>query len=568
MRQHLPSSKHNRNIFYENDTKSFKINTDGDSIDWAYSDYWDNTVKSGSQAVSGGTVLLTVNPGKKGWFKLVITAKQNGNVIASQETSFAVVSNFDLSQVADSHFSVQTHAARTDLIAQDPAALLPIAKKMGVKYVRDALRWEYIEDTTKGVYNFKDKPFLENFMSGVKANDLKPYITLALYNNLYDEGNAPTSVEARTAFANYGKQVLAQYPQIGQVEIWNEPDIPTFGKGLTTEAEKADFYFNLLKASYEQIHPDYPNVKITGFVFGDQGSDSFLESLYQKGALNYLSEYSFHAYPKNPEDIVTDINRHRNIMKKYNNNQTIPMNLSETGFTNYNFTEHVQANYVARRIVTALANGIQKISIYNLQNKSTDPKDFEGTYGLIRNPGDAKGAYVPKPAFSAYATMTRELTGADFQTTENVASGIYVHKFHKEMEDIRVMYAPTGATSSYIPMAALMSRISWGIRKRIRRRMVMCDCGWMRTRFMSRVGWKLPISKRFQRPLPIRSLYTMVTTREAIRKSTELVERLPINGWRLPYSKAMTAAYRELLRIRRAHPPNGRRLSSSPDVIE
>lgn len=136
------------------------------------------------------------------------------------------------------------------------------------------------------------------------------------------------------AFANYGKQVLAQYPQIGQVEIWNEPDIPTFGKGLTTEAEKVDFYFNLLKTSYEQIHPDYPNVKITGFVFGDQGSDSFLESLYQKGALNYLSEYSFHAYPKNPEDIVTDINRHRNIMKKYNNNQTIPMNLSETGFTN------------------------------------------------------------------------------------------------------------------------------------------------------------------------------------------------------------------------------------------
>ncbi|WP_158082111.1 OmpL47-type beta-barrel domain-containing protein [Paenibacillus ferrarius] len=432
------------NIFYENDTKSFKIYTDGDSVNWVYSDYWDNTVQSGSQAVSGGSVLITVNPGKKGWFKLVITAKQNGSVIASQETSFAVVSNFDLNQVVDSPFSVQTHAARTDLIAQDPAALLPIAKKMGVKYVRDALRWEYIEDTTKGVYNFTNKPFLDNFMSGLKSNALMPYITLALYNDLYDGGNAPTSPEARMAFANYGKQVLARYPQIGQVEIWNEPDIPTFGKGLTTEAEKADFYFNLLKTSYEQIHPDYPNVKITGFVFGDQGSDSFLESLYQKGALNYLSEYSFHAYPKNPEDIVTDINRHRNIMKKYNNNQTIPMNLSETGFTNYN-TEHVQANYVARRIVTALAAGIHKINIYNLQNKSTDPKDFEGTYGLIRNPGDVKGAYVPKPAYVAYAAMTRELTGANFQTTENVASGIYIHKFQKGMEDIRVMYSPAGA---------------------------------------------------------------------------------------------------------------------------
>lgn len=431
------------NIFYENDTKSFKINTDGDSIDWVYSDYWNNTVQSGSQAVSDGTTLLTVNPGKKGWFNLVITAKQNGNVIASKDTSFAVVSSFDLSQVADSHFSVQTHAARTDLIAQDSAALIPIAKKMGVKYVRDALRWGDIEDTTKGSYSFKS--FHDDFMSRVAANDLKPYMTLALYNNLYDEGNAPTSPEARAAFAEYGKQVLSRYPQIGQVEIWNEPDIPSFGKGLSTEAEKADFYFNLLKTSYEQIHPLFPNVKITGFVFGELGSDAFLEALYQKGALNYMDEYSFHSYTRNPEDFVKDINRHKNIMKTYNNNQTIPINLSETGFSNFNFNEHVQANYVARRIVTALANGIQKINIYNLQNKSTVPNEFEGTFGLIRNPDDAKGAYVPKPAYAAYATMTRELTGADFQTTEDVFPGIYIHKFSKAAEDIRVMYAPAGA---------------------------------------------------------------------------------------------------------------------------
>ncbi|CAN7289344.1 OmpL47-type beta-barrel domain-containing protein [Paenibacillus sp. LjRoot56] len=431
------------NIFYENDTKSFKINTDGDSIDWVYSDYWNNTVQSGSQAVSDGTTLLTVNPGKKGWFNLVITAKQNGNVIASKDTSFAVVSSFDLSQVADSHFSVQTHAARTDLIAQDSAALIPIAKKMGVKYVRDALRWGDIEDTTKGVYSFKS--FHDDFMSRVAANDLKPYMTLALYNNLYDEGNAPTSPEARAAFAEYGKQVLSRYPQIGQVEIWNEPDIPSFGKGLSTEAEKADFYFNLLKTSYEQIHPLFPNVKITGFVFGELGSDSFLEALYQKGALNYMDEYSFHSYTRIPEDFVKDINRHKNIMKTYNNNQTIPINLSETGFSNFNFDEHVQANYVARRIVTALANGVKKINIYNLQNKSTVPNEFEGTFGLIRNPDDAKGAYVPKPAYAAYATMTRELTGADFQTTEDVFPGIYIHKFIKAAEDIRVMYAPAGA---------------------------------------------------------------------------------------------------------------------------
>ncbi|MFD0681336.1 MULTISPECIES: golvesin C-terminal-like domain-containing protein [unclassified Paenibacillus] len=283
-------------------------------------------------------------------------------------------------------------------------------------------------------------------MNRVATNNLKPYLTLALYNNLYDGGLVPVSSDARMAFAEYGKQVLGRYPQIGQVEIWNEPDIPSFGKGLTTEAEKADFYFNLLKTSYEQLHPAFPNVKITGFVFGELGSDSFLEALYQKGALNYMDEYSFHSYTRNPEEIVKDINRHKRIMKAYNNNQTIPMNLSETGFTNFNFDEIVQANYTVRRIVTALANDIQKINIYNLQNKTTVPNEFEGTFGLIRNPDDVLGAYVPKPSFAAYAAMTRLLSGAQFQQTEEISPGlVYVHKFSKGNEDMRVMYSPVGA---------------------------------------------------------------------------------------------------------------------------
>jgi len=452
------------NIFYENDSKNFTIHTDGDSIEWEYSDYWDNIIESGNQAVSDGRSLLTVHPARKGWFNLVVTAKLNGQAIATQDTSFAVVSNFDLSQVEDSPFSIQTHAARTDQIAQDSAALVPIAKKLGVKYVRDSLRWGDIEDTEKGVYNFKS--YHDDFMSLLASNDLKPYITLALYNNLYDNGNAPTSLEARMAFAEYGKQVLSRYPEIGQVEVWNEPDIPSFGKGLSTEEEKANFYYHLLNTSYEQIHPQFPNVKITGFVFGELGSDAFLESLFQKGSLHDLDEYSFHSYTRNPEDFIKDIDRHRNMMKAYNDNQTVPINLSETGFSNFNFNEHVQANYVARRIVTALANGVSKINIYNLQNKSTVPNEFEGTFGLIRNPSDAKGAYVPKPAYAAYATMTRELTGAEFQTTEEVVPGIYIHRFIKGTDVIRVMYAPSGAdlklyTSSGLDVTDIMgNRVS------------------------------------------------------------------------------------------------------------
>jgi hypothetical protein len=425
------------NIFYEKENKAFVINTDGDSVEWVYYDYWNKEIASGSSPVVGGTVGLTVNPGKLGWFRLILTARKNGRTLASKETSFAIVSDFDLGTVKESPFIGQTHAW------QSIDTLIPIAKKMGVKYIRDVIRWEAVENA-KQVYTFKEKQ--DRFISLLAENNLKPYLVLALYNPLYDKGEAPVSKEAVLAFANYGRQVLSRYPSINQVEIWNEPDIGTFSKGLTTEEEKAAFYFNLLKASYELIHPLFPAVKITGFVTSDRASDAFLNSIYKKGALKYMNEYAFHSYTPVPEDIVKDIARHKAIMRSWNADKTIPLNLSETGFTTFRFTETEQANYLPRRIVNALANGVGKIGIYNLQNKSTK-RDSEGSFGLIRHPDDSNGAYVPKPAFVAYAVLTRQLTGAKFQREEQLSPPgiIYSFKFTKGDEEIRCMYSPSGA---------------------------------------------------------------------------------------------------------------------------
>lgn len=440
------------NIFYEQEPKSFVITTNADSIVWSYADYWNRGASAGRSVVVANTVRLTLNPSKPGWYKLVIKSRKNGNTIITKETSFAIVSAFDLSTVTESPFMGQTHAW------QSTDTLIPIAKRMGVKYVRDVIRWEWVE-LTKEAYTFPAKQ--DSFVAQLTRNNLKPYLTLALYNQLYDSGLAPVSPEARLAFAQYCKQVLSRYPSIQQVEIWNEPDIGTFSKGLTTEAEKANFYFNLLKASYELLHPLFPQVKITGFVVSDQASNAMLDSIYKKGALDYMDEYAFHAYTPVPENIVNDITRHRTIMRSWNGDTTIPLNLSETGFTTFSHTETNQANYLPRRIVNALANGISKVSIYNLQNKST-LNDPEGMYGLIRHPNDSKGAYVPKPAFVAYAVLTRQLTGANFEREEHqLQENIYSFKFKKGNEEIRCMYSIPGApvelhTSATITVTDLM----------------------------------------------------------------------------------------------------------------
>ena len=423
------------NIFYQSDAKEFVIRSTADSINWACYDFWDHQVVSGKRAVHADTVQLAVQPNKLGWFKLVIQARKNGANTGSKETSFAVVSNFDLSTVSQSAFIGQTHAW------QNTSILIPIAKKMGVKYIRDAIRWDAIEKQ-KGVYTFSAKE--DGFMADLAANDLKPYLVCALYNPLYDSGKAPVSAEGKLAFANYVKQLLTKYSSIENIEIWNEPDIGTFSQGLTTEDQKTTFYYNLLKASYDEVHPSFPNVKIIGMVVSDMATESFLNKILQKGALSSMNEYAFHSYIAVPESIVVDLDKQKNAIRAHNNNNLIPINLSETGFTTFTFSEKEQANGLPRRIVSSLANGIQKVGIYNLQNKST-VNDSEGKFGLIRHQDDTLGAYTPKPGFATYAALTRQLSGANFVAEEAVSPGlIKAYKFTKGSSEIRVMYSLSG----------------------------------------------------------------------------------------------------------------------------
>jgi hypothetical protein len=423
------------NIFYESESKQVIIHTVADSVEWDCFDYWNAKILSGKSAVVDNKATLNIDPKRLGWFRLSVRVKQNGKSIASKQTSFAVVTDFDLRHVINSPFIGQLHAW------QPVEVLIPILKKMGVKYVRDAIRWDAVE-SRKQVYKFSEKQ--DRFISLLALNNLKPFLVFALYNPLYDKGLAPVSPEAQLAFANYAKQVLGRYPTIEHIEVWNEPDIGTFSKVLNTEAEKTDFYFNLLKATYQEVHPAFPKVKVSGFVVSDQASDSFLSGIFQKGALKFMDEYSFHSYISVPESIVQDIERHKNVIKSFNKGNTIPMNLSETGFTTFTYTEEEQANYLPRRIVAALADGIQKLSIYNLQNKSVI-NDSEGAFGLIRHQDDTLGAYTPKPAFATHAVLTRELTGADFVEEEAISPGlVYSYKFKKGAADIRVMYSLSG----------------------------------------------------------------------------------------------------------------------------
>lgn len=458
------------NIFYGNEAKTFKINTDAESVKWECFDYWGKPVENGNLPVSEGVASLTVTPGKYGWFKLVLDAKSNNKVTASKETYFAVVSEFDLSKVKDSNFGVQTHTGRppTQETVQDSQILFQIAKKLGVKYVRDSILWKYIEDTgVKGAYDFKD--WQDGLMQRLKDNNLCIFQVFGIENKLYDGGKAPTSAEARTAFANYVKAVLDRYKDkdvIRYVEILNEPNLGEwFAPGMVTLQQRTDFVFNLTKEVYPLVKKAYPNIKISGVTSTnsmepEQNWKLFTEGLFKLGILSYIDEYSFHNYDGNmgevlgPELIKTQLAEIKAIIGKYNNNNLIPLNLTETGFSTRPLhssvtpTEEDQARYITRRVVASLAGKTNKIFIHRLQ--TSDPKDdtsWDPQLGIIRHPSNSNGAYTPKRAFSAYAALTRQLTGYEFQSMDSTENtGINSYYFKNGNQELRVICAPQFTT--------------------------------------------------------------------------------------------------------------------------
>jgi|GEM_PF-4052137 len=429
------------NIFYADEARQLTAECLADSITWSVTDHRGDVIKRAASKASHGLCVLNVDPGQNGWFRLDLKAWRNGVIFSSKETSFAVLSRFDLKTVDSSAFIGQTHHW------QAIDTLIPIAARMGVKYVRDNIRWESVEKI-KNTFNVSAKQ--EKHLDLLQKYHLLPYQILALYNPLYDRGASPVSPESITAFAAYCKYLLQRFPQIKEVEVWNEPDIPTFSKGLSGDQQKADFYFNLLKETYTQLHSLFPRVRFSGFAMSELASDALINSVLERGALNYLQSFSFHSYIPVPELIDAEIERQKKLLMKYTKSIP-PLVLSETGYSTYNFTEQQQAAFLVRRIVAALSHGIGKVGIYNLQNKGVDGEK-ESEFGLIRHGLDEKGAYVPKPAFVAYANVTRQLTGFSFVKTEHTKDSlIYSYLFKRGAEERRVMFAAAGSDIQLYP---------------------------------------------------------------------------------------------------------------------
>ncbi|TFE27155.1 hypothetical protein [Cohnella luojiensis] len=425
------------NVFAGSQLGSFDVLTTGDTIQWSTFNAWGEPVSSGSAPVSESKLRLNIPVTEDGYYRLKVESYFAGNLVKAMETTFATLPEFDLSAVTDSPFGIQTHYG-----INWNKEMIPLLKYAGTKNVRESFYWSEVE-VNKGQYSFIPKVTLP--MQSFKEFGIDPFLVFAFSNKYYDGGQTPYSEEAHTAYANYVKAMLGKFgSQLKSAEIWNEFNLPYFG-GNGPAASRADVYFNLLKKGYEAAKSVQPDLNVVGGATSGIPLE-WLEDVFALGGLNNMDSLSVHPYryPQSPEGLLEEINTLNQFVRDHNNGETVPLWFSEIGWpTHLNPTgvnENTQAAYLIRTYVLSIAAGVEKIFWYNLMDTGTDKLYNEHNFGVIHNTGDALGAYTPKPAYVALATLTRQLTGAN-PLSQSVADGIYHYKFNKNNQKINVLWS-------------------------------------------------------------------------------------------------------------------------------
>ena len=427
------------NIFTDADDVKIRINSSNSDISYRVTDYDGNVVKSGTANPICDFAELDFNSLDVGYYELAVQNNSAFNDSAEKTlTSFAIIPEFDFSQVQNSPFGINTHF-ELNWLGWD-IKTIPLLKKAGVKSIRDGYYWGSMEQE-KGKY--ENYWFFPNEQARLRLAGIDYLYCTAGENTLYDGGTYPYTGEGITGFANFSKKAAElfnhQYGdyKLNYIDMYNE----WYTKWNETNGMDENHFINVFKEVYQTVKGSYPDMTL----FLGLGVDEADKKMLSAGALDYCDGYEIHPYNwyekvEDPESaeagIAKKIDGIREMVNTNNkSNKDLKFWITETGWPTINvkfsdheceITDEEQANYLVRAYAIALSKGVDRVYWYDFTNdRSRDhiyDDDFseyktngEYNFGLIRNGFDGRyGAHTPKRSYVAYANLTRELANKSF----------------------------------------------------------------------------------------------------------------------------------------------------------
>ncbi len=326
---------------------------------------------------------------------------------------------------------------------------LTAAVNADLPIVRDEVNWWTVEPV-KGQLSLPERA---SWVKSAAEKGMKSLVVLSYGNPIYDfgkpsqadidagaawdctipvrDGNPETTADdeyfdAYIRYVDFVSKSLAG--KVEAYEIWNEPDIKYFN---TKDATAAD-YTEMLKAAYQTIKQNDPNVTVLGGAIAFE--TDFIDAMMKAGAGSYMDGLSVHYYlgKSAPEKRARNrLDEYRDVLVKYSYDK-MPVWVTETGWANSNVDEQTQAQYIVRNAIFydefLLDHGIEgQYFTYELQDSSITSdvlggEEYENSLGLYKND------FTPKVSAGAVKTFNSITAGKKLTSLEQTRYGLFYQK--------------------------------------------------------------------------------------------------------------------------------------------
>jgi hypothetical protein len=239
--------------------------------------------------------------------------------------------------------------------------------------------------------------------------------------NLHLDWNDPDNYWGR-----FSGQLAARYR--GLVDhwiIWNEPDLYDHGSRWFFDGSFEDYY-QLLKVAYQSIKANNPRAKVilAGMAYWfDKGFNRppYLASLLEVAARDptarrnnwYFDAVSVHAY-SNPLNsyampmVMKRILEERGISKPVwiVESNAVPVDdpKAPTKPGAFRASQDEQASYIIQSFAMGIAAGVERHAVYKMLDEIPEDGQY---YGLVRNDGTVRPAYVAYQVAASYLSNAR-----------------------------------------------------------------------------------------------------------------------------------------------------------------
>ena len=274
-----------------------------------------------------------------------------------------------------------------------------MARDAGVKWSREDFSWGRIE-RQRGQF---DWTYYDNLVACARRNGISVYAIVGYWTGW----TKPYTKEGIEDYVQFLKVMVRRYQkEIKQWEIWNEPNI-FFWQG------PKDMYAELLTRSYAAVKEVDPSAQVLGLSTAGIDRPFISRMLELRAPFDVLT---IHPYRSHLNDLafIEDLKKVSDQVKLPDGTRR-PVWLTEMGWATHTphptlkqdfvpTTLRAQAELIARSYLCAIVSGVEPRTFwYDFRNDGDDPIYFEHQMGIVYSD------FSPKPAYRAYATLTRVL---------------------------------------------------------------------------------------------------------------------------------------------------------------